>query len=98
MNSSVTRIELFAFWYWIEYASTPESTAISKPADLSARAFFSSTDLHQMNPGEPSLSLMMSGWSMLNTTILAARRVAPPDLIVPAAASAPRMNDTGPEL
>src|SRR5436305_7672115 len=29
-------------------------------------------------------------------TILAARRVAPPDLIVPALASAPRMNDTGP--
>src|SRR5271154_742872 len=30
-------------------------------------------------------------------TILAARRVLPPDLIVPADASAPRMNDTGPE-
>src|SRR5580658_6092070 len=30
-------------------------------------------------------------------TILAARRVLPPDLIVPAEASAPRMNDTGPE-
>ncbi|GAA2900462.1 hypothetical protein GCM10020220_107270 [Nonomuraea rubra] len=28
--------------------------------------------------------------------ILAALRVAPPDLIVPALASAPRMNDTGP--
>ena len=27
---------------------------------------------------------------------MAARRVAPPDLIVPAEASAPRMNDTGP--
>src|SRR3954466_1214707 len=34
---------------------------------------------------------------MSSTTILAARRVAPPDLIVPAEASAPRMNDTGPE-
>src|SRR5207248_7024964 len=31
------------------------------------------------------------------TTIFAARRVAPPDLIVPADASAPRMNETGPE-
>src|SRR5271155_6064160 len=29
-------------------------------------------------------------------TILAARRVLPPDLIVPAEASAPRMNETGP--
>src|SRR4051795_10883713 len=38
----------------------------------------------------------MSGWSTSRTTILAARRVAPPDLIVPADASAPRMNDTGP--
>src|SRR3954454_15484484 len=34
---------------------------------------------------------------MSSTTILAARRVAPPDLIVPAEASAPRMNDTGPD-
>ena len=29
-------------------------------------------------------------------TIFAARRVFPPDLIVPAEASAPRMNETGP--
>src|SRR6478735_8301885 len=34
---------------------------------------------------------------MSSTTIFAARRVAPPDLIVPAEASAPRMNDTGPD-
>src|SRR3954452_6444885 len=34
---------------------------------------------------------------MSRTTILAARRVAPPDLIVPAEASAPRMNETGPD-
>src|SRR4029077_4879306 len=39
----------------------------------------------------------MSGWSTSSTTILAARRVAPPDLMVPADASAPRMNDTGPD-
>src|SRR5919199_1813143 len=34
---------------------------------------------------------------MSSTTILAARRVLPPDLMVPAEASAPRMNDTGPD-
>src|SRR5215212_6080557 len=34
---------------------------------------------------------------MSSTTILAARRVLPPDLMVPAHESAPRMNDTGPE-
>src|SRR3954469_8589396 len=34
---------------------------------------------------------------MSSTTIFAARRVLPPDLIVPAHESAPRMNDTGPE-
>src|ERR1700760_2350572 len=33
---------------------------------------------------------------MSSTTILAARRVAPPDLMVPAEASAPRMKLTGP--
>ena len=39
----------------------------------------------------------MSGWSTSSTTILAARRVLPPDLIVPAQESAPRMKETGPE-
>src|SRR5437763_14422117 len=34
---------------------------------------------------------------MSSTTIWAARRVPPPDLIDPAQASAPRMNDTGPD-
>src|SRR3954465_15191896 len=34
---------------------------------------------------------------MSSTTILAARRGAPPDLIVPAEASAPRMKLTGPD-
>src|SRR2546425_5685744 len=38
----------------------------------------------------------MSGWSTSRTTIFAARRVLPPDLIVPADASAPRMKLTGP--
>src|SRR5687767_7845488 len=63
---------------------------MSKPAAASAPAFFSSLALHQMNS-------RMSGWSTSSTTILAARRVLPPDLIVPAQASAPRMKETGPE-
>src|ERR671927_1824841 len=54
------------------------------------RALRSSCALHQMNSS-------MSGWSMSSTTILAARLVFPPDLIVPADASAPRMNETGPD-
>src|SRR5688500_20408599 len=70
---------------------------MSKPACFSARALRSSNALHHTNPGDPSRISMRSGWSTLNTTIFAARRVAPPDLIVPAAASAPRMNDTGPD-
>ena len=44
-----------------------------------------------------SMNSSMSGWSTSSTTILAARRVAPPDLIVPADASAPRINETGPD-
>jgi hypothetical protein len=63
---------------------------MSKPASRSAAALSSSLALHQMNS-------LMSGWSTSSTTILAARRVPPPDLIEPAHASAPRMNDTGPE-
>src|SRR6202451_1405120 len=39
----------------------------------------------------------MSGWSALRITILAARRVLPPDLITPAKASKPRMKLSGPE-
>ena len=39
----------------------------------------------------------MSGWSALRITILAARRVLPPDLMTPAKASKPRMKETGPE-
>ena len=89
MNSSVTRTELFAFWYWIEMKPSP-SIDMSKPASRSAAALSSSLALHQMNS-------RMSGWSTSSTTIFAARRVLPPDLIVPAHASAPRMNDTGPE-
>ena len=89
MNSSVTRTLLFAFWYWIEWKPSP-SIDMSNPASRSAAALSSSLALHQMNS-------RMSGWSMSSTTILAARRVLPPDLIVPAQASAPRMNETGPD-
>src|SRR5207237_8984524 len=89
MNASDTRTELFAFWYWID-AQSGESSDMSYPAASSTRAFSSSRALHQMNSS-------MSGWSTSSTTILAARRVLPPDLIVPADASAPRMNDTGPD-
>src|SRR5437764_4264813 len=88
MNASVTRTELFAFWYWIE-AQSGESRDMSQPACSRTRALRSSWALHQMNSS-------MSGWSTSSTTIFAARRVLPPDLIVPADASAPRMNDTGP--
>src|SRR5207247_762559 len=88
MYSSVTRIELLAFWYCIEYASLP-SRSMSNPASRRTRALRSSTALHQMKS-------RTSGWSTFRTTILAARRVLPPDLMVPALASAPRMKLTGP--
>ena len=89
MNSSVTRTELLAFWYWMEWLSRP-SRSMSNPASRSTRALRSSSALHQMNSST-------SGWSTSRMTILAARRVLPPDLIVPAEASAPRMKLTGPE-
>src|SRR3954453_13040954 len=89
MNSSLTRTELLAFWYWTLVMSLPPRS-MSKPASRSARIFSSSRALVSMNSS-------MSGWSTSSTTILAARRVAPPDLIVPAEASAPRMKETGPD-
>src|SRR3989440_5329706 len=88
-NSCVTRTELLAFWYWIEWKPSP-SIDMSKPASRRAAAFSSSLALHQMNS-------RMSGWSTSSTTIFAARRVPPPDLIDPAHESAPRMKDTGPD-
>src|SRR5688572_31343821 len=39
----------------------------------------------------------ISGWSILRTTIFAARRVLPPDLITPAEASAAFIKETGPD-
>src|SRR5690349_7787625 len=88
MNSSLTRTELLAFWYWTDTMSRPPRS-MSKPASRSARILSSSRALVWMNSAT-------SGWSTSSTTILAARRVAPPDLMVPAEASAPRMNETGP--
>src|SRR5665811_1440333 len=84
-----TRTELLAFWYWTENESAP-SRSMSNPASRRTRALRSSLTLHQMNSST-------SGWSTSRMTILAARRVLPPDLIVPAEASAPRMKLTGPE-
>src|ERR1041384_1936972 len=56
---------------------------------MSAHALRSSRSLDSMKS-------MTSGWSMLRMTILAARRVLPPDLITPANASNPRMKLSGP--
>src|SRR5258708_6008377 len=55
----------------------------------SAWALASSFCLHSMNS-------TMSGWSTLRMTILAARRVLPPDLMTPAKASEPFMKLSGP--
>ena len=88
MNSSETRTELLAFWYWTLTMSLPPRS-MSNPASRSTRTFSSSRALVVMKSAT-------SGWSTSSTTILAARRVAPPDLIVPAEASAPRMKETGP--
>src|SRR5213594_2773571 len=57
---------------------------------MSAWAFFSSFALDQMKS-------RMSGWETLRMTILAARRVLPPDLMTPAKASYPFMKETGPD-
>ena len=57
---------------------------------MSAQAFFSSAALQWMYS-------TMSGWSTFRITIFAARRVRPPDLITPAKASNPFMNETGPD-
>src|SRR3954462_3692113 len=89
MNSSETRTELLAFWYWTLVMSLPPRS-MSYPASRSARILSSSRAL-------VSTHSSMSGWSMSRTTIFAARRVAPPDWRVPAEASAPRMKLTGPD-
>src|SRR5579884_582916 len=57
---------------------------------MSAQAFFSSSRLQ-------SIKASMSGCSTFRITILAARRVLPPDLITPAKASKPFIKLSGPE-
>src|ERR1700712_5681202 len=57
---------------------------------MRCQALASSLTLHWMKS-------LMSGWSTLRMTILAARRVLPPDLMTPAKASKPRMKLRGPE-
>src|SRR5271170_1033419 len=57
---------------------------------MSAHAFFSSSTLQLTNS-------LISGCSAFSTTIFAARRVLPPDLITPADASAAFMKESGPE-
>src|SRR6202040_4107480 len=91
MKSSLTRTELLAFWNWTESYAPPETlNPTLEPASINAQAFFSSSALQRTNS-------RMSGWSALRMTILAARRVVPPDLIEPANESYPFMKETGPE-
>src|ERR687890_117524 len=73
MNSSLTRTELLAFWYCTLVMSWPPRS-MSNPASRSTRIFSSSRALVSTNSS-------MSGWSTSSTTIFAARRVAPPDLM-----------------
>ena len=73
----------------MENESTP-SRSMSNPESRSTLALRSSIALHQMKS-------KMSGWSTSRITIFAARLVLPPDLIVPADESAPRMKLTGPD-
>src|SRR6266566_1057513 len=65
MNSSETRTELLAFWYWTLLMSLPPRS-MSKPASRSTRIFSSSRALVSMNSST-------SGWSTSSTTIFAAR-------------------------
>src|SRR6201987_12349 len=56
---------------------------------MSVQALSSSLALH-------SIKSSISGWSTYRMTILAARRVLPPDFITPAKASNPRIKLSGP--
>src|SRR5216684_4205213 len=89
MKSSVTRTELLAFWKKMEEYASESGEEPSYPDAIRAWALASSFDLHSMKS-------TMSGWSMLRMTILAARRVLPPDLMTPAKASKPFMKLRGP--
>ena len=79
MKSSETRTLLFEFWKNTDEYAVPVNDP-SYPASISAHALRSSSTLQLMNS-------TMSGWSAFSTTIFAARRVFPPDLMTPANAS-----------
>src|SRR6266536_193376 len=89
MKSSVTRTELLAFWKKMDEYASESGDEPSYPAATNAWALASSFDLHSMKG-------TISGWSTLRMTILAARRVLPPDLMTPANASKPFMKLRGP--
>src|SRR6201997_317331 len=89
MKSSVTRTLLLAFWKKMDEYASESGWEPSYPTETSACALASSFCLHSMNS-------MMSGWSTLRMTILAARRVLPPDLMTPAKASNPFIKLSGP--
>src|SRR6266480_7808422 len=89
MKSSLTRTLLLEFWKKIELYAGPLKDG-SYPPSIRVQALRSSSTLQLMNS-------TMSGWSTLRMTILAARRVLPPDLITPAKASKPFMKETGPD-
>src|SRR6184192_3451998 len=88
MKSSLTRTLLLEFWKKIELYAGPLKDG-SYPPSIRVQALRSSSTLQLMNS-------TMSGWSTLRMTILAARRVLPPDLITPANASKPFMKLSGP--
>src|SRR5437588_5902508 len=89
MKSSVTRTELLAFWKKMEEYASESGEEPSYPAATKVWALASSFILHSMKS-------TISGWSTLRMTILAARRVLPPDLMTPAKASNPFMKLSGP--
>src|SRR3569833_345090 len=89
MNSSETRTELLAFWYWTLVMSLPPRS-MSYPASRSARILFSSRALVSMNSSKTKKT-------KTKTTNNTTQQVAPPDLLGPAEASAPRMKLTGPD-
>ena len=89
MNSSLTRTELFAFWYWTEWLSSP-SRSMSNPAAARAAGL---AFLAGLAPDE----LADVGVVDVEDDHLGGATGLAPDLIVPADASAPRMKLTGPE-
>ena len=90
MKSSVTRTELLEFCPEMVAYASPLKSAGKPPFSIRRRALSSSTFFQLMYSST-------SGWSMSRITILAARRVVPPDLMAPAARSPILRNDITPE-